>query len=736
VGVLSSAFIAVIGVVLGCGELPKPIVLRLPPTGSPLGAVTQLTVDGATRSGVIVVARSGIGHAEFVAGPLDRGTIRVEVGMPSGVDFAESVFHISLRANDWRSKVFGLDVPACQIRWEAWTGSSGWRHCDLEVPRRLDSAVVEARIETSGDGEYYVAEPLYTPYDRSEQPDVYVLLLDTVRADKLRPFTTTLPIGKHLEDLARDAIVFGQLRSSSSWTRTALATLFTGLRADRHKVYGRLDVLHDDVPSLPALLQQNGYVTAAWSANPNVLPMWGLARGFDVFHDVGSQDWAGEKTDAERLFATVRDKIEVAPRAPGLFYVHLMDAHAPYVPPAADRRAVDAIPGLVQTFPRPLAVFEDPDAWDRYRNYLGELIDLDRAIGRFLLWLEETGRYDKSLILIVSDHGEEFLDHGGRDHGRTLYEEMLRVPALLKLPDNRGAGTMIANAVAFEDMLPTLLAGIGVPAPPQLDGCNALEPDCRDRPHFAELRLDGHARASLIVEPWKLIVDQTSRRRELYDLMADPFERQDLSLANEARVAEMEQLLASALSRSAHGWHIRLCGGDDTVEIAFSLRGVQGAVKDDSLEEEDVVATTQAHDRDLVVRFVLRPYDATREFFGRFVTQRVRDEDELRIEPDAAVGPMRLDSNSELRVVIGASKIVTSARSLDLTALRADAVVPGTTVIACPPAPPAPAAPDDAALAKNVPLIRLWYVEPPTALRAEHVDPAVADRLRALGYVW
>ncbi|MFN2427088.1 MAG: sulfatase-like hydrolase/transferase, partial [Candidatus Binatia bacterium] len=77
------------------------------------------------------------------------------------------------------------------------------------------------------------------------------------------------------------------------------------------------------------------------------------------------------------------------------------------------------------------------DGWSAFRNYLGELVDVDDHVGTFVRVLRETGLYDESLVLVVADHGEEFLDHGGRDHGRSLYEEVLRVPGLLKLPGNR-----------------------------------------------------------------------------------------------------------------------------------------------------------------------------------------------------------------------------------------------------------------------------------------------------------
>jgi hypothetical protein len=285
-------------------------------------------------------------------------------------------------------------------------------------------------------------------------------------------------------------------------------------------------------------------------------------------------------------------------------------------------------------------------------------------------------------------------------------------------------------------LLPTLLAGIGQDAPEHIDGCNALDRACRDRPHFAELRLDGRSLASVIVDPWKVIVDQTGRARELYDLASDPLERRNLTFADPAKLAEMERILSAVLSRSAYGWHLRVCGGDDVTEMAFRVHGAGVNVTEEALEEEDSVTTASAQTDVIDARFTLRPYDASREFFGRLVTQRFRDEDEVRIEQEASAEGLRVESDAELRYVLGASKKLQTGRSIDLFATRSAAVVPGTTVIACPPAPPAPAAPADAALAKKVPLLSIWYVEPPTALSAARVDPAVVDRLRALGYVW
>lgn len=733
-------------VLVAACDPPSTALRRLEPRATS-GVSRPATVASVTRDAVTIVASDGGRAATFDGADLGPGTIRVAVALRRNGGRPQGAARVKLHGTDLRAAIFGFEVPDCELRWTGATETEGWLDCDLEVPRRLGGATVEVALEGEVDADLVVATPVHVPRALEKRPDVFVFLIDTVRNDKIRPFSQRLPIGDRFTDLSRDAITLANLRSSSSWTRTAVATLFTGLRADRHEVYGRLDLLGPTHDVLPEILRPHGYETLAWSTNANVLPLWGFGRGFDSFHDVGAEKWAGDKTDGEALLDVVRADLERSLGAPGFYYIHLMDAHEPYLPPAADRRAVDAIPKVAETFPRPLAVFSHAKVWDHYRSYLGELIDLDRAVGRFIEWMKDRGRYDNAVILVVSDHGEEFIDHGTTGHGKTLFEEVLRVPALLKLPNQRSAGVVVEEATRFEDLLPTLLVASGIAPSSSIDGCDLFgasveapgeQSGCRGRPQIAELRLDGRTLASVTLNSWKLIVDLAGDRRQLYDLAADPLELTNKAAAEPSKLAEMESLLAGVLSRADYGWHVRVCGGDAPSEVTLRVvSDVDVSVSGDSLEVEDAVDAAGGAETATTARFELRPYQSVREHFGQFFPRTVRDEDELRIEAPPPGSTLKLSIEPVARILLGNATEPQHEASLDLAALRDEATVSGATAIACPPPPPPnaerpPSEPAESAIST----VRVWYVAPPAALSAEQVDPALTERLRALGYVW
>src|SRR5205085_7691797 len=120
-----------------------------------------------------------------------------------------------------------------------------------------------------------------------------------------------------------DGVVFDRLYSSSSWTRTAVATLFTGLDASAHGVLGRDDVLPSERDQLAVALQRGGWRTAAWSSNPNIIPLWGFARGFDVFHDVGASAWPTTKAHADVVLGRARAALDEPAALPQFLYIHL-----------------------------------------------------------------------------------------------------------------------------------------------------------------------------------------------------------------------------------------------------------------------------------------------------------------------------------------------------------------------------------------------------------------------------
>ena len=195
--------------------------------------------------------------------------------------------------------------------------------------------------------------------------------------------------------------------------------------------------------------------------------------------------------------------------------------------------------------------------------YDGEIAYFDAAFGAFIGRLEERGLLDETLIVFVADHGEEFLDHHSWSHGMSLYREQLHVPLYFRFPDRWGAGTTPGGRAQQIDIVPTILAYLGIPLPEDVDGINLFaEPTLGEGPRdavpaVAQLNMDSRHIRSIIFDGMKLIdyvSDENSRGRapgvELFDMREDPKEQRDLAAARPEVVARLRGLLEVHLSQS------------------------------------------------------------------------------------------------------------------------------------------------------------------------------------------
>ena len=281
-----------------------------------------------------------------------------------------------------------------------------------------------------------------------DQPHLLVFLVDTLRSDALSQPTDGQSASPSLDSLATRGIALEQLVSPSPWTRPAIASLFTSrypseLGIDHGGHHGVMQVLPGDVPSLPQVMADAGYATAAVIANPHLKFWTRFDRGFDHFEFIDH----GRETHFRRRAEAVLDSLAGGDR-PFFLYVHLMDPHLPYrnhgsraqVPPSEPgefrpdvvRRNLLTSPGL------------PPDLKTHIRDLYGqEVTHADRWIGRMLATLRRSGQGDRTIVCVTSDHGEEHWDHGGAEHGHTLHGELLRVPGIVvpsRSPDPSGFG--------------------------------------------------------------------------------------------------------------------------------------------------------------------------------------------------------------------------------------------------------------------------------------------------------
>jgi arylsulfatase A-like enzyme len=379
---------------------------------------------------------------------------------------------------------------------------------------------------------------------------VVIITLDTTRADRLSPYgfmNVSLPA---LEQFAREGVVFDAATSVAPLTLPAHTSLFTGLLPPRHGVRDNADPpLAERFVTLAESLAARGFRTGAFVGSIVLDPDRGLAQGFATYSGVAPQPTPGQRRRQRRGDAVVDDALEWIERVgdrPYFLWVHLYDPHRPYSPP-------------------------EPYATTYSHNlYVGEIAYADSQVGRLIDGLEQRKLFGRSVVVVAGDHGESLGERGERDHGIFVYENVLRVPLMIRAPGL--AAGRVDDVVRLTDVMPTIFDLLEVPAPAaDLDGISLVplmsgRPVNLDLEAFAEStqqeRFGWSALGSLRVGRFKVI---DAPRPELYDLSRDPFEetniyadRQALADTMIARVAAIRGQTDSAARASAPGVSERL----------------------------------------------------------------------------------------------------------------------------------------------------------------------------------
>ena len=395
------------------------------------------------------------------------------------------------------------------------------------------------------------------PEDQGEV--VLVLLIDTLRRDALGCYGLEGADTPRIDALASEGVRFDQAISASGWTLPSVASLLTGTWPTLHKATGkitRMTPITEDLPVASEVFAAAGYETLGFVNAAFLSPLLGLGRGFDLFDHRHAYN-----KEIRRADETVDAALGAIHERPGqkLFVlVHLFDAHLDYDAPEPYR--YEFTEGRVDP-PAPLAMQtvralgdspSEADAEYVRGLYQGEVAFIDRAVGRLVDGLQELGVWDRTTFVLTSDHGEEFWDHDGFEHGHTLYDELIRVPLLVRLPGAEEAGRVVPDQVRVLDVMPTLFDRAGLETPSSFAG-RSFEPllhGAADEPRiaFSQGTLYGSDKLSWRTEKYHLILDRAEnavRPYELYDWTLDPSEQQDL-VQSEPELARqlLEQLRA------------------------------------------------------------------------------------------------------------------------------------------------------------------------------------------------
>jgi len=382
--------------------------------------------------------------------------------------------------------------------------------------------------------------------DREPPRGLLLITLDTVRADRLGTFGYGRDTSPRLDAFAREAVVFERAQAPTSWTLASLASLLTSQQLSSTGIRDFRSKLDPAFTTLAELLDRAGFATAVVGTHVVFQAKYGLLQGFD---EVDDELVLADFTESHRAITSERvsDKgiawleARAGSDEPWFLWLHYFDPHIPYLPHG----------DLTRRF--------GGEGSDRYD---GEIAYVDAQIGRVLDAVDRLAP-DDAVVVLTADHGEEFGDHGAREHGHTLYQELLHVPLVVRAPGF--APRRVPDRVHLVDVLPTLVELLdlaGAPAPADLAGVS-LVPALRghelaQRAFLGELRLRARNAADCLIRGrWKLIVerdpdepDGAGGRALLFDLERDPRETRDLAGRHPALVrelaAELEARLASA----------------------------------------------------------------------------------------------------------------------------------------------------------------------------------------------
>ncbi len=392
----------------------------------------------------------------------------------------------------------------------------------------------------------------------ADAPNVVLVCIDALRRDKLGCLAADAPPTPHLDRLAARGRLFANAWSVSSWTLPSVATVMTGLPPRALAVTGYLG-LPRTVPTLAELAWREGWWTSAVVANPYLAGDFGFSRGFADFDHTDALEGleparstvlakeltrhllaATDAADGEALVAkTARWLKAYRKEQPFLCWIHLMETHVPYRnhPDAAGRRLdlpdhplLDDGDGFQDIAALRAMLPEVPPA---VRQAIEDLYDAevrraDACVGQLLEALAATGHADDTWIVVFADHGEEFFEHGGCEHGHSLLPEVTGIPLLVCPPGGLAAGVRDERAVSLLDLLPSLRAMLGWSAVDSLPGRPSLVPR-RDgslvapsEPTVLENTLYGPPQAGLLRWPDFQVAELQSGIATWYDLAADP----------------------------------------------------------------------------------------------------------------------------------------------------------------------------------------------------------------------
>ncbi len=411
----------------------------------------------------------------------------------------------------------------------------------------------------------------YDLSDRKDELSIVLISMDALRYDRTGFSGNTDGLTPNLDQLAEESVVFHNAISAASWTLPSHMSMWTARWPSIHRVTNKLTLLGADkmsettlsagIETFPNLLAQQGWTAVGFTGGAGVQGKYGFGRGFASYLD--DRPFAGMDYSSPAALEWLQ-----AHKDDGQFFLflHGYDAHGQYALPESQIQGLSyegALNGSteeqaelrekgLQAIAKPgddaslSGILDDADAHFLEAVYNKKVRDADQRLGAFLGELRRLGLLERTIVMVVSDHGDEFMEHGHIDHGHSLYQEQLHTVMLMRFP-GYARRQDVQGVVRTVDLFPTLFDVLGLPEPASIDGTSLLpllQGDESSRQAFAETdyRLFVHRRA-IRDDQYKLVLDLQDGERRLYDLSVDPLEQTDISSEQPRRTYEMEQAL-------------------------------------------------------------------------------------------------------------------------------------------------------------------------------------------------
>ncbi len=391
------------------------------------------------------------------------------------------------------------------------------------------------------------------------RPNVVLIVVDTLRADHLGSYGYDLDTSPVIDTLAGDSVTFMQAYATAPWTLPSVASILTGQYPETLGIKNSDVKLEKRFLTLTELFQRNGYATGAVVSHIFLKPKFGIDQGFDVF----DFEEAGRGRSHISSPAVTQKAIELIERYSGkpfFLFVHYFDPHYNYrmhsILPPDPGYGGRLREGMSIHEMRKMAAAGELD--DNDKKYIRALYDsevrfTDAHVGRLLDVLKQRGLYDETLVVFTSDHGEDLCDRPSNwiGHTKTLNEEVVRVPLLIKPPRLR-SGRKERRAHSLIDLMPTIatLAGIEVPAGYSMDGVAIDLENTENTPRGVFAATWRWAKLQTLVSgDWKLLMNRKTGAVQLFNLKSDPLEKIDVANDNEDLCKKMIEEIEKKLKK-------------------------------------------------------------------------------------------------------------------------------------------------------------------------------------------